>query len=210
MTDWATISSLATAGGTLVLAVATFASVRSANRSARTAERTLLAGQQPLLVTSREQDPELTARFVEGRIVTVPGGGAVVEVHQDIVQLAISLRNVGTGLAVLQSWHVTPEVRTERAHPPLAEFTAHVRDIFLAPGDHGCWQGAFRDPSAAEFRAMTAAIDAGKLLTVDVLYSDYEGGQRVISQFALRHDPAEQAWKPSVIRHFPLDRPEPR
>jgi hypothetical protein len=32
--DWATISSLATAFGTLVLAVATFASIRSANRSA--------------------------------------------------------------------------------------------------------------------------------------------------------------------------------
>jgi hypothetical protein len=30
MLDWVTISSLATAGGTLVLAVATFASVRSA------------------------------------------------------------------------------------------------------------------------------------------------------------------------------------
>ena len=38
MADWATISSLATAGGTLVLAVAIFASVRSANRSARIAE----------------------------------------------------------------------------------------------------------------------------------------------------------------------------
>ena len=34
MADWATISSLATAGGTLVLAVATFAAVRSSNRSA--------------------------------------------------------------------------------------------------------------------------------------------------------------------------------
>jgi hypothetical protein len=33
MADWATISSLATAAGTLVLAVATFASVRSSNRS---------------------------------------------------------------------------------------------------------------------------------------------------------------------------------
>ena len=39
MPDWATISSLATAGGTLVLAVATFASVRSANRAAHSAER---------------------------------------------------------------------------------------------------------------------------------------------------------------------------
>jgi hypothetical protein len=34
MADWATVASMATAGGTLVLAVATFASVRSANRSA--------------------------------------------------------------------------------------------------------------------------------------------------------------------------------
>jgi hypothetical protein len=43
LADWVTISSLATAGGTLVLAVATFSSVRSANRSARVAERSLLA-----------------------------------------------------------------------------------------------------------------------------------------------------------------------
>jgi hypothetical protein len=35
--DWATIASLATAGGTLVLAVSTFASVKSANRRARLA-----------------------------------------------------------------------------------------------------------------------------------------------------------------------------
>ncbi len=51
--DWATIASLATAGGTLVLAVSTFASVRSANRAARAAERSLMVGLQPLLVPSR-------------------------------------------------------------------------------------------------------------------------------------------------------------
>ena len=39
VTDWSTIASVATAGGTLVLAVATFASIRSANRSARISER---------------------------------------------------------------------------------------------------------------------------------------------------------------------------
>lgn len=44
MAHWATISSLATAGGTLVLAVATFSSVRSANRAARVAEKSLLVG----------------------------------------------------------------------------------------------------------------------------------------------------------------------
>ena len=44
MADWVTISALATAGGTLVLAGATFSSVKSANRAARVAERSLLAG----------------------------------------------------------------------------------------------------------------------------------------------------------------------
>lgn len=37
MSDWETAASLATAGGTLVLAVATFAAVRSGNRSAAVA-----------------------------------------------------------------------------------------------------------------------------------------------------------------------------
>ena len=50
MADWATISALATAGGTLVLAVATFASVRSGNRAARLAERSLELGLRPLLM----------------------------------------------------------------------------------------------------------------------------------------------------------------
>ncbi len=50
MISWVTISSLATAGGTLVLAVATFSSVRSANRAAWVAEDSLLAGTQPLLM----------------------------------------------------------------------------------------------------------------------------------------------------------------
>jgi hypothetical protein len=36
--DWTTIAALATAGGTLILAVSTFASVRSANRAVRAAE----------------------------------------------------------------------------------------------------------------------------------------------------------------------------
>ena len=57
MADWVTISALATAGGTLALAAATFGSVRSANRAARVAEESLLAGIRPLLVSSRVDDP---------------------------------------------------------------------------------------------------------------------------------------------------------
>jgi hypothetical protein len=60
-----TISALATAGGTLVLAGATYASVRSANRAARVAERSLLAGLRPLLMPSRLDDPPQKVTFVD-------------------------------------------------------------------------------------------------------------------------------------------------
>jgi len=90
--DWATISSLATAGGTLVLAVATFASVRSANRAARTAERSLLAGLRPLLVPSRLQDSEQKVYFAGGAHVIVPGGRAVMreDEQEKVIYLAAS------------------------------------------------------------------------------------------------------------------------
>src|SRR5690349_2918390 len=58
MADWVTISALASAGGTLVLAGVTVASVRSANRAARVAELSLMAAQRPLLVNSRPDDPQ--------------------------------------------------------------------------------------------------------------------------------------------------------
>jgi hypothetical protein len=67
VTDWNTVSSLATGGGTLVLALATFASVRSANRAARAAERSLLAGLRPLLVPSRLEDSEQKVFFMGGK-----------------------------------------------------------------------------------------------------------------------------------------------
>ena len=56
--DWETTSALATGVGTLVLAGATFASVRSANRTARITERTLQAELRPLLLPSRARDVE--------------------------------------------------------------------------------------------------------------------------------------------------------
>ena len=51
---------------------------------------------------------------------------------------------------------------------------------------------------------------------MDVLYGDHEGGQRAISRFLLRQ-PEEMRqpdkdppWLASVIRHWNLDRPDPR
>ena len=84
MANWTTAADLATAGGTLVLPVATFASVRSANRAARAADRSYLNSLRRLLVPTRPQDPEQKVLFSGGGAdqhwVKVGGGRATAEV----------------------------------------------------------------------------------------------------------------------------------
>src|SRR2546423_2775597 len=109
MAEASTTASLATAGGTLVLAAATFASVRSANRAARATERALLAGIRPVLVPSRLEDPPEKVGYLDDHWVKVPGGRAIAEATDEVVYLAIALRNVANGLAVLDRWDFHPE-----------------------------------------------------------------------------------------------------
>src|SRR5690349_19400967 len=106
MADWVTISALASAGGTLVLAGVTVASVRSANRAARVAEQSLLASQRPLLVQARMDDPALKVGFQDDVWFSVPGGQGIAEAREAAVYFVIAIRNVGTGLAVLHGWHL--------------------------------------------------------------------------------------------------------
>jgi hypothetical protein len=222
VTEWATVASLATALGTLVLAVATFASVRSANysaraadqaarvaeQSARIAERSLMAAERPLVMNSRLQDPEQKILFLGGKFLRVAGGAATLEVADGVVYMVISVRNVGTGLAVMHGWHAEVTEQSQLTHPPLEDFTTQARDIYVAPGDVGFWQGALRDPATEQFKAVAAAVEAGDPMMLSVLYGDWEGGQRVISQFTLRH--ANDKWLTSTGRHFNVDRPDPR
>jgi hypothetical protein len=210
MADWVTISSLATAGGTLVLAAATFASVRSANRAARTAERSLLEGLRPLLLPTRLDDPPQKVHFVDEKVLVVEGGGANVETTEEAVYLTFGLRNVGSGIGVLHGWAFYPERIVGAQGPaPLDEFHRLTRDLYVPAGDVGFWQGAFRDPAAPEFSAAKAAIDAGHPVTVELMYGDHEGGQRVVSRFALL--PTESGrWLAAVGRHWNIDRDDPR
>ncbi len=207
--DWVTVASLATAAGTLVLAIATFGAVRSANRAARAAERSLLAGLRPLLMPSRVQDDPQKVHFADDKWVVVPGGCGAAEAG-DAVYLALSLRNVGSGIAVLHGWRFDPgRVPSEGGHPPVEDFRRLARDLYLPTGDVGFWQGAFRDPSDPAYAGARTAIETRQPLTVDILYGDYEGGQRVISRFVLL--PRDNGgWLASNIRHWNIDRAEPR
>jgi hypothetical protein len=212
MADWPTIASLSTAGGTLVLAVATFSSVQSANRTARAAERSLLAGLRPVLVPSRLEDPAEKVSFMD-RWVSVRGGMAEVSHEDDVVYMTMALRNVGSGLAVLHGWHAIGKRvigRTDHVDPE--DFRRLSRDIYVPAGSTGFWQGAVRDRDDPLHQELRETIEAGGPITVDLLYGDHEGGQRTISRFALvpreGHEGSERIT--SVSRHWSLDRPDPR
>lgn len=209
--DWVTISSLATAGGTLVLAVATFSAVRSANRAARTAERNLQVGLRPVLFQSRLDDPVQKIRWVDNHYARVEGGRASIESANGVLYMAMSLRNVGSGIAVIQGWRAGPEDPDNRlTRPDPGDFTAQSRDLYVPPGDWSFWQAAIREPDDPHRAEVLRGVDAG-LLMIDLLYSDHEGGQRTISRFmCTRTTSHESAWLCSVARHWYLDRPGPR
>jgi hypothetical protein len=208
--DWVTISSLATAGGTLVLASATFASVRSANRAARVAEESLLAATRPLLMPSRTEDPPIKVGFGDDHFVLTPGGGGTAEVTDTAIYLTMSVRNADSGIAVLHGWRVEPSRELGQAgRPALDGFHRLTRDLYIAAGDVAFWQGALRDPAEPEFDDIGGRIMAPERMAVDLLYGDHQGSQRVISRFVLRPR-GDGTWLATVARHWNVDRPDPR
>jgi hypothetical protein len=208
--DWVTVASLATAGATLVLALATFAAVRSANRAARTAERALLVGMRPLLLASRPQDDVQKVTWQDEHYTRLDGGRGAVEVVDGNIYMAISLRNAGSGAAVLDAWHLWTEVQLGRQPPPdTSEFRRLTRDLYVPPGDIGFWQGAVRERDDPLRAPLEAAIASRNRMMVDILHGDQEGGQRTITRFALTPIP-DGGYLAITSRQWNLDRDDPR
>jgi hypothetical protein len=207
--DWATISSLATAGGTLILAGATFSAVRSSNRSARIAEQALQEQRRPLLVHARLEDPMQKVMFADGHWIRTEGSQAAIDEEGGTLYLALAVRNVGSGIAVLQGWCPWADLVTSAVgHRSPEEFHRQVRDIYIAPGDLGMWQGALRDANDVS-RGIAAAHTARRPFTIDLLYSDQVGGQRTISRFGVT-PVSEDRWLGNAGLHWNLDLAGPR
>jgi hypothetical protein len=222
-TDWGTVSASATAVGTLVLAVATFSSVRSANRAARSAERALQVGLRPVLFPSRPQDPKQKLRWGDDHWAVLGGGRALLQDIDGVIYLAISLRNVGSGIAVLHGWRVEPDVgpltptaaveegRAAVTRPDPGSFRVQGIDIYVPPGSEGFWIAAIRRGDDPDRAGVVDTIANHKRLFVDLLYGDQEGGQRTISRFMMSQHPSEpEDWLAGVVRHWYLDRRDPR
>ena len=217
MADWQTISSLATAGGTLVLAAATFSAVRSSNRSARTSDRSariaeeaLLAGLRPLLVPSLGDDPAQKILWSDRHAIRLPGGRAHVETDNEVIYLAIGLRNLGSGIALLHGWYPWPEraFMTE-PHGDADDFRRLVIDLYIAPGGTGYWEGAIRDPDDPMREGFLRTLKDREPFTIDLMYGDQEGAQRAISRFTVLPT-SDDGWYAQAGRHWNLDRPDPR
>ena len=214
---WSTIASLATALGTLILAVATFSAVRSSNLMAKVAQQQLLVQLRPVLTTTRRDNPVLKVNFGDTKVVEIPGGGAVSEVDTGdgslgpdtpVVYLAIGLRNAGSGIAVLHGWRFFPGWHRDAEHAPLAEFQRQNRDLYIPTGDIGFWQGAFRNTEDPGYDGARKTIEAREPWTVELLYGDHEGGQRAVSRFTAL--PRNDTWLATASRHWNIDRPDPR
>jgi hypothetical protein len=220
MADAATIASLATAGGTLVLAVATFSATRSANRAARASERSLQVGLRPVLMSARPTDPPEKVPFGGGRWLRLTDGMASAGDFDDGLYLAAPLRNVAAGLAVLHSWEVVAgHLAPGTEAPDPGPFRRLQRDLYVPAGDTGYWQGAIRDRSDPLYEPLQECLREGRNFTLHILYGDHEGGQRTITRIVLSPrtsgDGADQRegtsqWFCAVVRHWNLDRLDPR
>ena len=127
-----------------------------------------------------------------------------------VVYLAIALRNAGNGIAVLHGWRFYPEWHRDIQHAPLEEFQRQNRDLYIPVGDVGFWQGAFRDTDQAGYDEARKVIEAREPWTVELLYGDHEGGQRVVSRFTMLPvpDPAPNP-DPERAPELPVRDPSP-
>jgi hypothetical protein len=200
--EWSTIAEIGTAVGTLVLAVATFLATRSANRAARIAEESLLAGLRPALVPSRPEDPDEDVVWGDEHAITLPGGAAWVEEADGNVYLALALRNVGAGLAVLRGYHLAAErPNASSPHAEQDDYRRQQLDLYVPAGDASYWQASLRNPDDPLRAALRQAVEADDVVSLELLYTDHRGSQPTITRFALR--PGEGPRRaPRVMRHW--------
>jgi hypothetical protein len=148
--------------------------------------------------------------FADDVYVHVDGGRAAIRRVDGNIYMAISLRNAGSGIAVLDRWDIYPERLTGTStYRSFDRFRRLTRDIYIPGGDRGFWQGAFRDHDDPQFDELADAIAHRSPLTVDLLYGDSEGGQHAISRFGVLPF-GDAGWLAVVGRHWNIDRDDPR
>ncbi len=207
--DWSTAASLATAGGTLVLAIATFVSTRSANRASRISEQALQTRIRPLLLTARFEDPPEKITWQDQHITKASGGYGSFEHDDGTYYFAIALRNVGPGLAILHGWRINRDPIQSQPECDESSYRRLNRDLYIAPGLNGFMQGAVRTADDRDRDQVEELFRQRERFAIDLLYGDQEGGQRMVTRFGF-NPIRENEWLCATGRHWYLDRADPR
>jgi hypothetical protein len=72
------------------------------------------------------------------------------------------------------------------------------------------WQAAIRGFDDPDRNRIHEAIQAATPISIDLLYGDHEGGQRTVSRFLVTPPRQGSEWLCSVVRHWNVDRQDPR
>src|SRR5581483_9897340 len=137
---------------------------------------------------SRLQDEMQKVVWGDRHWAHLAGGRANIELDGSNIYLALSLRNVGSGIAVLQSWRVPGDAQAPDPRGALDAFRPQQVDLYVAAGDVAYWQASIRDMSDPCYAPLRDLIKAREPVAIELLYSDHEGGQRTITRF-LCHAP---------------------
>jgi hypothetical protein len=125
--------------------------------------------------------------------------------------MAIGVRNGGSGLALIHGWRIEVADQTGNRPPSVDEFRRQQRDIYIPPGETGYWQGAIRDRSDPAYDEIRSAMRSRSRISIDLIYGDYEGGQRTIARIGLTNDDDERAdYRAEVGRYWNIDGIDPR
>ncbi len=167
-----------------------------------------MAGLRPLLVPSLAGDPVHKALWADRHVAKVEGGRAVIEQEAGVVYLALGLRNVGSGIALIHGWLAMAHHPGDGSHPAPEDFRRQGIDLYVPAGGTGYWESAIRDAGDPMRPAVEKALASREPFRIDLLYGDQRGNQRIITRFAVV--PTEDFWYGQASRHWNLDRPEPR
>ncbi len=92
----------------------------------------------------------------------------------------------------------------------MTPFAASSGTLYIPAGDTGFWQGAVRERSDPYHELLRRAASAGERILIDVLYGDYEGGQRTIARFGLSPVERSDGRRAEVVRYWNVDSDDPR
>src|SRR5207245_5781002 len=103
-----------------------------------------------------------------------------------VIYLAMGLRNLGAGIALLHGWYPMPEQAFAREAPAdPAYFRLLTIDLYNSSGGSGYWEGAVRDDDDPVRPGFVSVLAEREPFTIDSLYGDQQGGQRTITRFTV-------------------------